>query len=72
MKKLPICTSHHKKDGVFLKGFGDYIAPVLEKPVRDPTQLIAYRVPRGHVAPPMLQRVGVKWGSRKALSGSKK
>lgn len=44
----------------FLKGFGDCIAPILEKSVRDTTQLIAYHVPRGQVASPILQRMGWK------------
>ena len=36
----------------FLKGFGDHIAPLLEKPVRDMTQLAACLCPEDRLQPP--------------------
>ena len=41
-----------RKMGFFLQGFGDYIAPILEKLVRDMTQLAAYLCPEDRLQPP--------------------
>ena len=63
MKKLPICTSlPEERWSFFLKGFGDRIAPILEKPVRDTTQLIVYHVPRRQVASPHAPEDGSEMG----------
>lgn len=56
----------------FSKGFGDSIALILEKSGRDMAQFIAYHVPRGQVASPMLQRMGWKEGAKMLSQDQKK
>ena len=45
----------------FLKGFGDHIAPLLGKPVRDMTQLAACLCPEDRLQPPCFR--GREWNA---------